>query len=181
MEVYYPKAVKNLKVNDRVICVASINRFTYMTKGTVRYVGIPMKFKQKVYGVEFDKNVRSKQNTKVYFKSTNGFGMFMKLNELRKFTKNFNIKNFQKYHEEELQKAEEVTEQIIEQKKEVEEKSEVKVEEEKSEEKKEEKTPEITIELEEEKEVSEKDESEIESEKKTDNIIRNDEEESQKL
>lgn len=102
MEINSPKpSTIELKINDRIICVRNDSKYkwAYMIKGKVKWVGIPKNMTDQMYGIEFDKNVKSKDDCKPYFKCKTGTGCLLRLKDLYSFTKSFDIKSFQRNFE----------------------------------------------------------------------------------
>lgn len=100
MEFGFPKKIKNPKVNDRIIFIDTKTTNMYMKFGYIRFYGFANNSKNKVVGVEFDDNVKSREDTKTYFKARIGWGAFVDLKHVRKVNdENFNLEDYKHYIE----------------------------------------------------------------------------------
>ena len=100
MEFAFPKKIKTVRLNSRVIYVNPKNPEMYLKFGTVRFYGFAKNSKDKLAGIEFDKNIKSREDTKTYFKARIGWGAFVEVKDLRRVTdENFNIEEYKEYLE----------------------------------------------------------------------------------
>ncbi len=99
MDANFPKEVKSLKPKDKIICVGKKPKAAYMTMGIVKWVGKVKGKKDSMVGVEFEKNVKSKDKIRDYFKAKPGFGALVRLRDVRKVTRKFDFRAFQKSYE----------------------------------------------------------------------------------
>ena len=84
MDNSFPKRTRVYKTGDRVICTNEAKDAMYMARGTVRFLKDIKNAKNNIVGVEFDKLVRSKEDTSIYFKCKPGFGAFLDLADICK-------------------------------------------------------------------------------------------------
>ena len=77
---HFPKQVKNFKLGDRVICVSEKHENMFMNRGTIRYIGNVQKMKGIIQVVDFDKTIKSKEDTRLYGKTKPGCGAFLEGN-----------------------------------------------------------------------------------------------------
>ena len=95
MESNFPKKTKKYKLNDRVICVSQKAPAMFMKLGKVMYYGYANNSKEKLVGVEFDKNVKVRDDVRKYFEARIGWGAFCNIKDLRKVTdENFDIESY---------------------------------------------------------------------------------------
>lgn len=97
MTTAFPKKALMLKVGDTAICVNESKDNFFLQIGTVKYAAKPPKESAMIFGVEFDKDVKSKEDCKLYFVPKPGRGGMFKINELYKVsTKTFDLAAFKK-------------------------------------------------------------------------------------
>lgn len=82
MELFPTKNKKKFQDNDRVIVINPSLTNYFMERATVQYIGPVNRVKGDKVGIMFDRLVKSKEDTKVYFKGKPGFNAFVEISDI---------------------------------------------------------------------------------------------------